>query len=160
MSEDPYEILGVERSADDAEIRAAYIAGAKRFHPDVVGATESGERMRQLNLAYEVLKDPAMRAIYDVESRGNSLPDDLESAVRIWEEQFGESGLTQDKIAALNKETVRMEGEGWQVERLHDHLVCTKTERRGLFAKARKRRVTVSIDKYGLPFHVEQIRPD
>jgi len=95
MSEDPYEILGVARSADDAEIRAAYLAGAKRFHPDVVGAEESGERMRELNLAYEVLKDPAMRAMYDVESQAGTGPEDLESAVRIWEAEFGESGLTQ-----------------------------------------------------------------
>jgi curved DNA-binding protein CbpA len=160
MTEDPYEILGVPCDADEAAIRAAYIAGAKRLHPDVVGEAESGERMRALNLAYEVLKDPALRAIYDVESRGGAMPDDLESAVRIWEEQFGESGLAQDKIAALNKETVRMEQEGWKVERLHDHLVCTKTERKGLFSRPRKRRVTVSIDKHGLPFHVEQIRPD
>ena len=160
MSEDPYEILGVPRSADDAEIRAAYLAGAKRFHPDVVGAEESGERMRELNLAYEVLKDPAMRAMYDVESQAGSGPEDLESAVRIWEAEFGESGLTQEKIRALNRETVRMEREGWSVERLHDHLVCMKTERKGLFGKSRKRRVTVSIDKFGLPMHVEQIRPD
>lgn len=161
MTDDPYEILGVSPGASEAEIRAAYIAGAKRFHPDVVGEAESGERMRQLNLAYEILKDPTMRAQYDSESRDSAgLFGDLEDIVRVRWEEASFTTLTEEKVAALNRETVKMEREGWKVERKHDHLVCTRTDRKGLFAKARKRRVTVNIDRNGNAFRVEQMRPD
>lgn len=161
MTDDPYEILGVSRGASEAEIRAAYIAGAKRFHPDVVGAEESGERMRQLNLAYEVLKDPTMRAQYDSESQDSAgLFGDLEDIVRVRWEESSFTTLSDEKVAALNRETVKMEREGWKVERKHDHLVCTRIDRKGLFAKARKRRVTVNIDRNGNAFRVEQMRPD
>ena len=161
MTDDPYEILGVSPAASEAEIRAAYIAGAKRFHPDVVGAAESGERMRQLNLAYEVLKDATMRAQYDSESQNAAgLFGDLEDIVKVRWEEASFSTLSQEKVVALNREFVRMESEGWTVERKHDHLVCTRTDRKGLFAKARKRRVTVNIDRNGNAFRVEQMRPD
>lgn len=161
MREDPYEILGVPRDATEQQIRAAYIAGAKRLHPDVVGAAESGEQMRQLNLAYEILKDATMRAQYDSESQDSAgLFGDLEDIVRVRWEESSFTTLSEEKVAALNRETVRMEREGWEVERKHDHLVCTRTDRKGLFAKPRKRRVTVNIDRNGNAFRVEQMRPD
>ncbi|MGH2960163.1 MAG: J domain-containing protein [Solirubrobacterales bacterium] len=160
MKEDPYEILGVRSDATEKEIRAAYIAGAKRFHPDVVGAAESGEKMRQLNLAYEILKDATMRAQYDSESQNSAgLFGDLEDIVRVRWEEASFTTLSQQKVAALNREMVLMEKDGWDVERVHDHLVCTRTDRSGLFSKARKRRVTVNIDRNGNAFHVEQMRP-
>ncbi len=161
MTDDPYEILGVSPGATEAEIRAGYIAGAKRFHPDVVGAAESGEQMRQLNLAYEILKDPTMRAQYDSESQDSAgLFGDLEDIVRVRWEESSLATLAEEKIAALERETIKMEREGWKVERKHDHLVCTRTDRKGLFIKARKRRVTVNIDRNGNAFRVEQMRPD
>jgi curved DNA-binding protein CbpA len=117
--------------------------------------------MRQLNLAYEVLKDPSMRAQYDSESQSaEGLFDDLESIVQVWVDESSITDLPQEKVSALNREYVRMEQEGWKVERHHDHLVCTRTERNGLFGKARKRRVTVNIDRNGHAFQVEQKRPD
>ncbi|MBJ7353387.1 MAG: J domain-containing protein [Thermoleophilaceae bacterium] len=161
MTEDPYEILGVARDATEDEVRAAYIAGAKRSHPDVVGEAESGERMRQLNLAYEVLRDPELRVLYDAEHRvGRGIHSDLEDIVRVWVEDGRLDDPAIEKLAALNREMVRMENEGWDVRRHHDHLVCTRTDRKGMFGRAIKRRVTVNIDKHGLPFHVEQKRPD
>lgn len=162
MTEDPYEILGVERGAGADEIKAAYLAGAKRFHPDVVGEAESGERMRQLNLAYEVLGNPELRAAYDAEAGVQShsgLFDDLESVVRVWATEAKFTDLPPEKLAALGREMVRMENEGWKVERKYDHLVCTRTDRKGIFAKPRKRRVTVNIDRDGRAFQVEQKRP-
>lgn len=164
MTEDPYEILGVEGGATADEIKVAFIAGAKRFHPDVIGAEESGERMRELNLAYEVLGNPELRAAYDAESRSgvshDGLFDDLESVVRVWATEAKFTDLPAEKLAALNREMVRMENAGWKVERKYDHLVCTRTERKGLFSKPRKRRVTVNIDRSGRAFQVEQMRPN
>jgi hypothetical protein len=59
----PYEVLGVEPTASDAEIRRAYVALARRFHPDANPAGE--ERMRAVNEAWAVLGDPRRRAQLD-----------------------------------------------------------------------------------------------
>jgi curved DNA-binding protein CbpA len=59
----PYEILGVVRTATDAEIRRAYLALARRFHPDANPGGE--ERMRLVNEAWAVLGDRSRRAAYD-----------------------------------------------------------------------------------------------
>lgn len=62
---DPYSILGVTPSATLAEIRRAYRAKARRYHPDVNSSPDATARMRHLNWAYEVLCDSARRAYYD-----------------------------------------------------------------------------------------------
>jgi len=62
-----YEILGVHSSAEQLVIRAAYRALAQRYHPDKLGPDEGqlAERMAQVNEAYRVLSDPALRKEYD-----------------------------------------------------------------------------------------------
>lgn len=67
---DPYEVLGVPPTASIRSIRAAYVARARRFHPDVVGP-RGLDGMRELNEAWAVLKDAARRAAYDL-STGRS----------------------------------------------------------------------------------------
>ena len=63
-----YEVLGVGRSADGAQIKAAFRTLAKSWHPDVNAGDRSAEqRFKQINLAYEVLSDPTTRAAYDAE---------------------------------------------------------------------------------------------
>lgn len=64
---DHYLILGVPQTADPAVIRAAYVALAKRYHPDIaVGDPElAASNFRLIKEAYEVLSDPDRRAIYD-----------------------------------------------------------------------------------------------
>jgi curved DNA-binding protein CbpA len=62
---DPYEVLGVPRTASTPQIRAAYVERARRLHPDLVGL-RGLDGMRELNEAWEVLKDAARRAAYDV----------------------------------------------------------------------------------------------
>jgi curved DNA-binding protein CbpA len=59
---EPYELLGVAREADDAAIKAAYRRLAKSSHPDSGGDADS---FAQLKLAYELLKDPIRRKVYD-----------------------------------------------------------------------------------------------
>ena len=66
MSErDPYEVLGVPRTATTRLIRAAYVERARRLHPDIVGL-RGLDGMRELNEAWEILKDAARRAAYDL----------------------------------------------------------------------------------------------
>lgn len=60
---DPYQILGVSPDAGMEEIRKAYTALAMRYHPDKnPGDQEAARRMDELNRAYDVVRDPAMRA--------------------------------------------------------------------------------------------------
>ena len=61
-----YEILEVVPTASPEVIRAAYLAQAKKYHPDVCDDVFQGaEKMRLLNEAYSVLSDPHQRRIYD-----------------------------------------------------------------------------------------------
>lgn len=66
---DPYDVLGVPRSATVRQIRTAYVARARRSHPDIVGV-RGLELMRNINDAWETLKDSARRAAYDAATGG------------------------------------------------------------------------------------------
>ena len=61
-----YEVLGVSRSASDDDIKKAYKALARKYHPDLNQNNPAAEGMFQkLTRAYEVLADPAKRDQYD-----------------------------------------------------------------------------------------------
>jgi molecular chaperone DnaJ len=63
---DYYEILGVERSADDGALKASFRKLAMEHHPDRNGGCEEAEgRFKEINEAYSVLSDPQKRAAYD-----------------------------------------------------------------------------------------------
>lgn len=59
---DYYELLGIDRSASTADVKAAYRSLAKVMHPDAGGTAGTFTMLRQ---AYETLRDPARRAAYD-----------------------------------------------------------------------------------------------
>lgn len=59
MVKDPYEVLGVRPGADMDEIKRAYRAKAKQYHPDLhPDDPRATERMQQINQAYDMLRDP------------------------------------------------------------------------------------------------------
>lgn len=60
-----YAVLQVDRTAEPEVIEAAYRRLAQKYHPDVNPDRASAERMRQINAAYQVLRDPSRRATYD-----------------------------------------------------------------------------------------------
>ncbi len=65
MPRDYYEVLGIRRSADQAEIKRAFRRLAREYHPDVSSHGDAEERFQEINTAYEVLSDEQQRARYD-----------------------------------------------------------------------------------------------
>ncbi|KAJ7261780.1 hypothetical protein B0H12DRAFT_1105708 [Mycena haematopus] len=73
MGTDYYKLLGIDKSAGEADIKSAYKKMALKWHPDRnKGSEESSKRFKEISEAFEVLSDSNKRAIYD---------------------QFGEEGL-------------------------------------------------------------------
>ena len=63
---DYYEVLGIQKGADEATIKNAYRKLAKKYHPDVnPGDKTAEEKFKEVNEAYQVLSNPQKRAQYD-----------------------------------------------------------------------------------------------
>ena len=63
---DYYEVLGIDKNADDAAIKKAYRQLAKKYHPDMnPGDQEAEKKFKEASEAYAVLSDPDKRRQYD-----------------------------------------------------------------------------------------------
>ena len=63
---DYYEVLGVQKGASDDELKKAYRAMVKKYHPDLHPDDKEAEaKMKEVNEAYDVLSDREKRAKYD-----------------------------------------------------------------------------------------------
>lgn len=65
MKKDYYEILGVPKNASDKELKSAYRKLALQWHPDRNKTTEAEKKFKEINEAYEVLRDPKKKQAYD-----------------------------------------------------------------------------------------------
>lgn len=101
---DYYAILGVMPDAEDIVIRAAYRALAQRYHPDRAGGGNAQDNayMAELNEAYAVLSDAAIRRRYDQSRQEKN--DHGKSRLSSMEEQAppGDDPLAKDWAIALN----------------------------------------------------------
>ena len=97
MSDDYYELLQVERTADDGVIKSSYRKLAMQFHPDRnPGCQTSEATFKAISEAYDVLKDPQKRAAYDrygkaaFQNGGGGQAQGFEGFSDIFENIFGE----------------------------------------------------------------------
>ncbi len=67
-----YKILQVDPSAESEVITAAYKRLSIKYHPDTNSSSDANRRMQEINEAYQVLKDPASRAHYDLYIKSSS----------------------------------------------------------------------------------------
>src|SRR4051794_24947535 len=68
---DPYEVLGVAKTASEAEIKKAFRALAKKHHPDKhAGDAAAQKRFQEISGAYDILGDKDKRAQYDAGAIG------------------------------------------------------------------------------------------
>jgi len=88
---DYYQILGLTRAAEAPEIKRAYRKLARKYHPDVSKEKNAEEKFKELQEAYEVLKDPEKRAAYDQLGR-NYRPGQQFRPPPDWAQRFGHSG--------------------------------------------------------------------
>ena len=62
---DYYKVMGVSRGASDKEIKMAYRRLARKYHPDISKEPGAEEKFKEVGEAYEVLRDPEKRKVYD-----------------------------------------------------------------------------------------------
>ena len=74
MASDHYQVLGVTRDAGPDEIKRAFRALARRYHPDANPDPDAEARFKEINAAYEVLSDPVKRERYDLYGDANATP--------------------------------------------------------------------------------------
>ncbi len=75
---DFYEVLGVSKTASEAEIKKAYRKLAKKYHPDSnPNDAVAAERFKEINEAYDVLSDPEKKKLYDRLVRQHLRPDSI-----------------------------------------------------------------------------------
>jgi molecular chaperone DnaJ len=65
VARDPYELLGVDRSADETQVKKAFRRLARELHPDVNKEPDAEARFKEVAEAYEILSDADRRATYD-----------------------------------------------------------------------------------------------
>jgi curved DNA-binding protein CbpA len=80
--EDPYKILGIDKTATADEVRDAYRRKAKETHPDL--AKDDGAAFRKVKEAYDILGDPDRRARYDATGTDLKVPSPSQTLQSAW----------------------------------------------------------------------------
>ena len=88
---DYYKVLGVARDCSDKDIKRAYRKLAREYHPDISKEEKAEERFKELNEAYEVLKDPEKRKRYDALGPNWKAGEDFQPPPN-WEDIYGGLG--------------------------------------------------------------------
>jgi curved DNA-binding protein len=98
---DYYETLGVPRGAEAEEIKRAYRKMARKYHPDVSKEKNAEAKFKDVQEAYEVLRDSEKRAAYDHLGR-DYRPGQQFRPPPDWEQRFGQSAGATHRFSDLN----------------------------------------------------------
>jgi len=129
----PYEILGIDPSASEEEIRTAFRRAAKAAHPDREGG--SAERMSLVNQAYQLLCDPARKAAYDSGQAGIA-PVSLERRAKDFLLHL--AGMVIRAPLGMNMVVALMQGITAQQQSLREQRAKTLSEIEGLRQRMRR----------------------
>src|ERR1700684_4167414 len=88
---DYYEVLGVTRGAAADEVKRAYRKLARKFHPDLSKERNAENKFKEVQEAYEVLRDPEKRAAYDHLGRDYRNGQQFRPPPD-WSQRFGQQG--------------------------------------------------------------------
>jgi DnaJ-class molecular chaperone len=167
-SRDPYEVLGVARSASDAELRAAYRRQVQLHHPDHnSGSAESARRFEEVQEAYAAIRQIRVRDASSHAASGTGSPD-LNARLADLERELKEAGAARERARHAAREAARAsETPASDARRASDEelgyvttddsfskiLSDAATELSGAFSEAREhpvtRRVSDLIDELG-----------
>lgn len=138
---DPYEVLGVNRSASEAEIKKAFRALAKKHHPDTKGGDQAAQkRFQEISAAYDILGDREKRAKFDsgaIDASGN--PRGFDPRAHGYEETpfgSGQRGGARDYHFTWTDQGDT--AEGFRAEDIFSDLFGGLSGRRGNRAQPRK----------------------
>jgi len=93
---DYYSVLGITRTASEAEIKAAYRKLARKYHPDVSKERNAEERFKDIAEAYQTLKDPEKRAAYD--QLGKQEPGENFKPPPDWQQRYSDTQFSFEDI--------------------------------------------------------------
>jgi hypothetical protein len=140
---DPYHLLGVSRDASTNEIRKAYRALIKKYHPDINAGADAIRMTAMINEAYETLTDREKRSAYDNRIFAVDLNDIQEDPDEVYKREYDAKKAEQGREKARKK--TEREAKLYQVGRVLCYPII-------LFSLA------VIVDYY-LPVHTEVDTP-
>ncbi len=97
----PYEVLGVSRGASAEEIRKAYRALAKKYHPDVNSSADAARMTAMINEAYDVLTNTAKKDGYDPFSFTS--PEAIDDPVEVYKREYKARKIKEAREKAQRK---------------------------------------------------------
>jgi molecular chaperone DnaJ len=122
---DYYQLLGVSRGADTDEIKKAYRQLALQYHPDRnQGSKEAEEKFKEVTQAYEVLRDPEKRALYErygeqgVKGRAGAAGFEFGDAIEVFMRDFGGFSGLEDLFGMRGQRTQRSASRRGQTVRI------------------------------------------
>lgn len=136
-----YDVLGLDPSASEDEIRKAYYLKARQVHPDKnPNDPQAAVKFQELGEAYQVLADPVQRDSYDRNGKQCISKETMLEPTTVFALLFG-SELFEDYIghlAVASMASTELAGENNNPEKLHDKLKAVQREREEKLARSLK----------------------